>query len=452
MPTYEFKSGRELAILQVTGGKNFRGGAARVRTAGEIILRRLPKNQDNQDTGYITFDVWLTEPGITYRLEMDTEVQALKVVTPEFADLSTSGSHCLSIEVTVWIPPNASFETILVEATSLSIRLMDDVDFYVSQQSHIKTYSGDIYFPSKNLSSTQGSRSPGIPPGFSSREIVVGSASGDVTGVFYLYDLVHVETDSGNINIIVLPQPAQRDAVPNSAQLTLDTASGNIICRYPVGDAAKIPDRDYRTNVITRSGGISGDYVIGTEAIFKIISGDLHIIALPTTFEKSTFKTVTNSGTTTINVLEPLVRHQTASPPTDFIDVGEDDPYLIQHPKVAPIESDALATSSKRYQHSLSQLTSSHDCTNGNMKIHYPSAWEGEITAVTVSGNIRVGGDGVRTIRDGRKNWAYHEVVARKGEYAEDASTLDVHGVSGSLDVWVGESCTSSDWCKMSSK
>lgn len=156
MPTYEFKSGRELVILQATGGENFRGGAARVRTVGEIILRRLPENQVNQDTGYITFDIWLTEPGITYRVEMDTKFQALKVVTPEFADLSNPGDHCLSIEITVWIPLNASFETILVEATSLSIRLMDDVDFYVSQQSHFETYSGDIYFPSKNLSSTEG--------------------------------------------------------------------------------------------------------------------------------------------------------------------------------------------------------------------------------------------------------------------------------------------------------
>src|SRR5277367_5091877 len=204
MPTYEFKSGRELVILQVTGGDNFRGGAARVRTAGEIILRRLPESQANHDTGSITFDVWLAEPGITYQVEMDTEVQALKVITPEFADLSTSGDHCLSMEITVWIPPNASFESILVEATSLSVRFMDEVDFHVSQQSHIETYSGDIFFPSKNLSSTEGTKSPGMPPRFSSREIIVRSTSGDVTGVFYLYDLVHVETDSGNINIMVL--------------------------------------------------------------------------------------------------------------------------------------------------------------------------------------------------------------------------------------------------------
>lgn len=280
-----------------------------------------------------------------------------------------------------------------------------------------------------------------MPPGFSSREIVVGSASGDITGVFYLYDLVHVETDSGNINIMVLPQPAPRDGVPNTAQLTLGAASGNIHCRYPVCDVAKIPDRDYRTSIRTHSGGISGDYVIGAEAIFKVISGDLKIIALPTIFEKSTFKTETNSGSTHVTVLEPLIQHRTPSSPTaDFIDIGEDDPHLIHPPEVAPIESDVPATPSKIHRHTLTQLASYHDYNSRSMKIHYPSAWEGEIIAATISGSILVGGDDVRIIKGSRKNWAYHEVVARKGDGAEYASAVRVHGVSGSLDVWVGDS------------
>jgi hypothetical protein len=432
MPTYEFKSGRELVILQVTGGENFGGGTARVHTAGEIILRRLSQDQVHQDTGSITFDVWLTEPGITYRVEMDTEIQALKVVTPEFADLSTPGDHCLSIEITLWIPPNVSFETILVEATSLSIRFMDDVDFHVSQQSHIETYSGDICFPSKNLSSIEGSKSPGIPPGFSSREIVVASSSGDIRGIFYLYDLVNIETDSGDITIMVLPQP-KSDGRPNIAQLTLGAASGNIHCRYPIGDAAKIPGRDYRTSVGTHTGRISGDYVIGTEAIFKVITGDLNLIALPTIFEKSTFKTETNGGSTAVLVLEPLIRQRTQSPPADFIDIGQDGPYLIHPPEVSPIESDALATSPKIFRPTLTNLTSSHNCGSGEMRIHYPSEWEGQITASSMSGN------GVRLIKDSRKNWVYHEVIALKGERAEYACTLDVHDVSGNLDVWIGD-------------
>lgn len=439
-----------MVILQVTGGENFRGGPARVRTAGEIILRRQTDSKIGQDTGYITFDVWLSEPGITYQLEMNIEAQALKVVTPNFADLSPGGDHCLSMEITVWIPPNASFENILVEATSLSIRFMDDIDVHVSQDSKFETHSGDVSFPSGNLSSVEISKPSGMPPGFSSRRIAVGTSSGDITGTIFLYDLVSIKTDSGDIDITILPQPAPHDGSSNVAQITLGAASGDIRCRFPVYNAAKIPDRDYRTSVQTHSGDIRGYYVIGTEAIFKVISGDIEIIALPTTFESSTFKTETNSGSTHVIVLEPLSRHRTSSPlPSDSIDIGNDDPYLIHPPQVVPVDPDVLVAQSPIPERHLRRLKSYHVCSSGDQKIHYPTAWDGEITAVNITGNIRVGGDGVRIIRDSKKNWAYHEVVARKGSGAEHASNLNVHGVSGSLDVWLGEDCLSSDWCKM---
>jgi hypothetical protein len=399
-------------------------------------------------TGYITFDVWVSDKGISYRLDMTTEAQALKVVTPEFADLSSGGDHCLSIEITVWVPSDASFENILVDATSLSIRFMDDLDAHVSNESKIEAYSGDIYFPSKNLSAVETPKSPGKPPGFSSREISVATASGDITGTVLLYDMVNIETDSGDIDITVLPQPAKHDGDSSVAQLTLGAASGNIRCRFPVYNVTKIPDRNYRTSVRTHSGDIQGDYVIGTEAIFEVNSGDLEIIALPTTFQSSSFSTKMNSGSAHISVLEPLIRHRNSSPlPADNINMGADDPYLIQPPEILPIDSDASVAQSPAYERHLRRLTSSHSCTSGDQKIHYPNAWDGEITAVGITGNIKVGGDGVKTIKDSRKNWAYHEVVARKGPGAESASRLNVHAVSGNLDVWVGEGCHSSDWC-----
>lgn len=446
LPTYEFELGRDLMILQVTGGENFRGGAARVRTAGVIIFRQQTDSKVGQGAGYITFDVWLSEPGITYRLEMDTEVQALKVITPDFADLSSGGDHCLSMEITVWIPPGASFENILVEATSLSMRFMDDLDIHVSQDCKIETYSGDVYFPSINLSSVAASTPSRMPPGFSSREIVVGTSSGDITGTVLLYDLVHIKTDSGDIDITILPQPAPHGGGFSVAQLELGTASGDIRCRFPVYNAVKIPDRDYRTSVRTHSGDISGDYVIGTEALFKVISGDLEIIALPTTFESSTFKTETNSGSTHVTVLEPLSRHRTSFPlPSDNTDIGNDDPYLIHPPLVVPADPDVSVAQSPISERHLRRLKSYHDCSSGDQKIHYPTAWDGEITAVDITGNIRVGGDGVRTISDRRRNWTYHEMVARKGLGAEPASSLNVHSVSGNLDVWIGKCCRSSD-------
>lgn len=421
-----------------------------MRTAGEIILRRQTDGEVGQSTGYITFDVWLSEQGISYRLDMSTEDQALKVVTPDFADLSSGGDHCLSLEITVWIPPDAKFESILIDAASLSIRFADDLDAHVSQESRIDASSGDVYLPSKDLSSDETPKPSGMPPGFSSRDIAISTSSGDITGIVYLYDLVDIKTNSGNIDIMVLPQPETREGGPSVAQLQLGATSGDIRCRFPIYSVGKIPDRDYHSSVQTISGDISGDYVIGTEAVFEAVSGDMEIIALPTTFESSFFTTTTKSGSTRISVLEPLTRNQNSpSFPVDNIDVGDGDPYLIHSTQLLPVGTDASVAESSTSEQHLRLLTSHHTSSSGNQKIHYPNAWDGEITAVAISGNILVGGDGVKTIKDSRKNWAYREVIARKGPEAEFASTLKLHGISGNLDVWVGKGCSKSDKCKM---
>lgn len=455
-------------------------------------MRLLPEGEEDQDTGYITFDIWLSDRAISYHVEMDAEAQALKFVTPEFDNLSPIRHHCLSLEITIWVPPRANLETILIKATELSISLQDDVDLHVKQDSRFATYAGDIHFSSRNLSSVQGlngdnkgqstlpqgrieetvagrvepdildselapivssnppqgqdlkgveySNQGELPRGFSSRETIITTSSGDITGSFYLYDLLHLETNSGDVDISVAPQPDPQGGSSRTAQLTVASASGDIRCRYPIWDTSSIPDRDYQTSVTAHSGDISGDFVIGSEATFKAISGDFYINALPTTYDNSTFSTVSTSGSTRVTVLEPLSRHQTPlSSPADNINIGDDDPYVIINPsEILPVDIDEPTILSTSYKRPLTHLTSYHEGSSGNTKIHYPSSWEGEISAATISGNIRVGGEGVRTIKDGRKNRAYREVVARKGSRAEYASVLKVHEVSGNLDVWVG--------------
>jgi DUF4097 and DUF4098 domain-containing protein YvlB len=286
------------------------------------------------------------------------------------------------------------------------------------------------------LDSNENRVSIGDVDGFSSREIYVGTTSGSVTGTFPLWDLLHVESDSGSIDICITPKPLLEDD-PKPAQLTLSTVSGNINARLPIRQASSIPERDYHTRINTHSGGIQADIVIGTNAVIKSVSGSLAIMALPTTYGNSFFTTGTESGSTDIKVLSPLsggTRY--ASPQDDFTDIGNDDPYLIGHPESGPDVPAAQLSGSKR---PLSRLVSQHEGSSGHVKMHYPSVWEGEINAETISGNIKVGGNGVRIIKDSRKNWAYHEVVARKGAGAEHASSLRVREVSGGIDVWVGE-------------
>lgn len=495
--TFDFQSGEELIVLQIREENTI--GTAGVTVAGEIILRRLPLDEEDQQTGYITFDMWRSDPGIKSRVEMDASRQAMKITTHSYADLPAGRNHCLSLEVTVWVPPKASFKHIQIEATELSLRVYDDVDMIVSEVSKFGAYAGNILFPSsdrlglthsqpevdeimpliapadsedrKAEATSADKRVNGegeslhaniLPPtdlpvlgdqnwlknvsGFLSREIIVGSTYGSISGNFDLYDLLYVDSDSGKIDISVSPRPALATD-PQPARLTLTTVSGNIRARFPIRQSASIPDRDYRTSVKSHSGSIHGDYLIGTEAIFSGVSGSMAINVLPTTYERAEFKTETPNGATEITVHPPLVQTRpSAPPPIEFIDIGDEDPYLINHPKS---DLEAPVSPSWESKRPLSRLTSSHEGSTGRMRLHYPSVWEGEITAVTISGDIRIGGGGVRTIKDSRKNWAYHEVVARKGLTGDHASAITVHEISGSVDFWVGESCLNAEWCQI---
>ena len=377
---------------------------------------------------------------------MDAEMQALKVTTPGSANLSPNGRHCTSLEITIWVPPSIKFKELTIQSTELSLRVLDDVDLYVSKTSKLGTYSGSLYFPGINGSAFQGMHETGLDSnenqllgdlgGFSSREIYVGTISGSLTGAFRLWDLLYVESNSGSIDIDITPKPVLEDD-PKPAQLTVSTVSGSINARLPIRHVSLIPERDYHTKINTHSGGIQADIVIGTDAVIKSVSGSLAIIALPTTYGNSFFTTGTESGSTDITVLSPLSRGaRYATPPEGFTDIGNDDPYLIGHPESL---KDVPAAPLSSYKRPLSRLFSRHEGSSGHVKMHYPSVWEGEINAQAISGNIKVGGNDVRIIKDSRKNWAFHEVVARKGAGAERASSLQIREVSGGIDVWIGE-------------
>jgi DUF4097 and DUF4098 domain-containing protein YvlB len=269
---------------------------------------------------------------------------------------------------------------------------------------------------------------------FSSREIYIETTSGSIYGALSLYDLLYIKSVAGDIDVFVSPQPVLKED-PKPAQLTLSTVNGRVNARLPINHLSSIPDRDYRTRMNTKSGDIEADIVIGTEAVIKSISGALAITALPTSYENSVFTTETESGDADILVLSPLSRRETyASPPGDFNDRGRPD-----------ISSDTLAPPLWESKQHLSRLVSRHEGISGHVKMQYPSVWEGEISAEAISGSIKVGGEGVRIVKDSRKHWVYHEVVAQKGSNAENASSLRIQEVSGGIDVWVGENC---EWCK----
>src|SRR5579871_2299179 len=78
-------------------------------------------------------------------------------------------------------------------------------------------------------------------------------------GLLYLYGLLHLGTDSENVDDSVVAQPDPNEALFGIAQLAVASASGYIRCKYPTWDAASIPDRDYRTSASAHYGDIRGE-------------------------------------------------------------------------------------------------------------------------------------------------------------------------------------------------
>ncbi|KAI9744945.1 MAG: hypothetical protein M1818_001872 [Claussenomyces sp. TS43310] len=488
MPTYEISQGKQLAVLQI----DYDYGDSQeeyLRTAGKVIFRRLPESKRDSKTGFITFSVWgSSRHGVGPEVNIDEEVQAVLIKLPRHSTLGGK-ENCLSVEVTAWLPEDSVFETVQCFASQLSIEVFDGINVHASGKVVFESTAGDIIMPSVNesnpairkalpqlrdlrkvlehatedeavpvneisgkklplpaISAASGSlhRSHELPPsrsqspsisdsrntqrGIFAKEMSMQTSSGSITGTFLLCDNLELYSQSGNIDVVILPQKSESGSP--IAMFGGESQSGSLRVRYPIYGDYEIPERDYRTHLKSRSGSISGTYFLGTEFEANTNSGSVKIEVLSGTSQgKSSLSTTTFSGSTYASLFP---RRRSVPDKSDFIDIGDGDPYLLYPP--APNQAGALSQD----RSFIRELTSKHMSNSGSIKLRYPEEWEGEIHASTIAGSIRVSGPDVRTIKEGNKNWAFKEVIARKGTDAEHASLADVNAIVGEVDVWIG--------------
>ncbi|CZT42637.1 uncharacterized protein RSE6_02572 [Rhynchosporium secalis] len=459
--TYEFPLGSDLTVIQTvkTGGDGFPSQTI-VSTVGEIRLRRLPKDSKHGNRPYITVDVQKSDNSLEVERTWNEESRTLKIVTPSSAPLSARETHCISLEITAWIPEDAQFSSLLIEAISLTLRVVEDIKVNVSQQSKFSTISGGVRFPVINPSVKRrgGDDSASVSAGwrssegfpFSSRRIIVETLSGSIKGNYPLMDFLGLSTKSGSIQTDVFPQPVLPSA-PAAADLDVQTSSGSIRVNCPVGDNSdpsyKPPPRNYITSVHSTSANIYGSYYLGSESTFKSTSGRITITGLPVlrsneplAASNDKFETHTVSGTTTVEVLDPIFISLLSNSLQEQKHTGDDKPFLTIHRSnfgTQPLfEIDQRATGDETKLHTMS---STHSSISAAIELHYPEAWEGTVHGKSISGGIVVQGNGMRIIRDNKGN-GYKELVARKGvEEKGQGSRVEMSGISGRLTFIVGE-------------
>jgi hypothetical protein len=480
MPTYEFTTGsdRSLVIVQVNEEQEMSGN---IEIAGRVIFRRREDVGDvlkDPDSGYITLDAYKSDESFTLSTTIDNAEQALRIHLPSNQPVKGMGWHCISLEVTVWLPDNAVMENVQAYTSQLSIEFMDNVNLQVDRKVALESAAGNIIFPqiderqpemsgSKSMieleeESPSSSTTPATPPtdkfspnndlqadgleqGLALRETYIETASGYVTGRFNLYDRIEIAAQSGKIEVDIFPREALATD-PKPAVLKTSTSSGNVRIRYPV-HGQSFPERDYQTFVTTQSGKLGGKFFIGSHSDFTTTSGSLDVVLLPVITSaspgKSSYNTQTYSGLCTVVVL-PLPSTSSSHIPREdkFTDIGNDDPYLT--PRI-PSHPDAHDIASSRGV-AIRELVAGHESTSGSLKVRYPEEWEGKMQVETVSGGIKVGGPDLRIVSDSHKNYAWRELIARKGENADQGSVLSVRAVSGSVEIWVG-TCPAQSWC-----
>lgn len=444
LPVYQFETGKSFRIMQVDYDSGS-SEAPKTRIAGKVIFRRLRTDAHSSTTGQVTFNVWghgTHGPGPQVNIDEDGNAVSIKV--PRQTPLGGE-EQCLSIEVTVWLPENSTFDVLQCFTTQLDIEVYDDININVFGQIFLQTFVGNIILPQANETDLAINPLVTQQRGLCGEVFQVDTATGSITGTFYLCDNLKLVSQSGNIDVVVLPQESKKG--PKAvASLQAETTSGHLRVRYPIGDNYSPPARDYHTDIQSESGSIDGSYYLGSTLKLDTKSGSMHIEVLPVpSYKTSEFTTESYSGSIQISMLSPPSKQNaiiTQPGKPKYADVGNDDPYLINPTRSGEYNAESRAIGKIR------QLRSYHASNSGSIFVRYPDEWEGEIDATSIAGHLRVRGPEVRIIKDGRRSWAYNEIIARKGSNAGQASKMKVELMAGGADVWVGEGCENVGSCK----
>ncbi|CAG7565142.1 unnamed protein product [Fusarium equiseti] len=435
----DIQSSRNLSIIQtVKDTLDNRGWTTHI--SGEVLLRPAEKSSPAR----IEVEFISNTKELSVDLKIHKESQLVELIVPRKIDWSvTDKAPCIQIRATIWAPRAAIINALTINTVQLDVNIAKGFVLGALDGVNIRTVSGDINAPAIDANNTKKDL---VPYTLSSREIRVHTTSGQVTGWYPLYDLLDVGTVSGDITTNVGPKPANPQYV-RPATFRVRSASGTIKVDEPIDRAQKasrpdreFPPRDYTVDIITASGDITADVAASSSASFKSQSGDLNLRVWPVLDSslliaaagKPYLETDTKSGTTQVNVLEPLWTSLAtiggAIPPFEPYDpkTGHE-PYIV-------LREDSDVAEVKVSKPAFSVLQSKHKSVSGSIKLSYPASWEGVLFAQSVSGSQDFQGKGLQITHEGG---TFMKII--RGRKGKGYSSLEVNSVSGDQVALIGE-------------
>jgi hypothetical protein len=455
----------KLRVLQTHLSEDKKDNTQHVSTSGEVRVRPMPKHSPTYSSkGYFTLQVFTSDPNLRTQTSYDVDSQTLSIRTPQQEDLQSDGPHCISIELTAWIPEGAEFDTVNIETIELSQRLFNGLSLNVNGESSFKSVTGSVHRPQVDESNPIWSKNPtrsswddeieedwpaklGEKPeiplcNFASRRTTVKIISGGLTGVWPLYDYLSINVISGPVNIAVEPREIDPKA-PSPAELIIDVISGFVQVQMPIHSPESLPPRRYTTHVSLYAGSIHGQFITGHRGYWRTTSGSINLELLPMIEvtkdgSQSALDTSTVDSPNHVKLLDPIfllsegsvLLEDTKNSSSFNNSVDANEPYILT--KLANLQLDKSTNSAKTKLHS---LVSSHQSVSGSVNVTYPDAWEGLITAQSLNGDIQLEADDVEIIHEERRDHLRRELVARKPKGAdyEKMSSVTLYSTSGDI-------------------
>ncbi|KAF2200103.1 hypothetical protein GQ43DRAFT_88818 [Delitschia confertaspora ATCC 74209] len=353
------------------------------RISGWLHVAKAPESQSSAIQAEVSYAV-SKSVGLG-ALEYTASATSLLIESPRSSQSTGDStikpaSACLAISVVLYIKPSTTLENLNITSAHLGMQIHNGIVFTVTNRTTISLISGTL----------------DAPP-FNSRETVIQTVSGSISGKYSLLDLLAIKTVSGSVNINVEPRPADEKAsVP--AVFTATSMSGSIRAEMKTKN---IPSRNYRASISTGVGTIESTLIHGSETTLKSMAGEITADIIPYSLggsdgkTNSVLSTQTDSGQTNLRILSPYKNSSTRS---------------------------------------LAQLTSSHKTISGALDLSYPEEWKGHLNGKSVTGGIHLQGNGLEVLR--RVNEPGRSEIEAKKEDGD--SEMRFNTVSGACEVRVG--------------
>jgi len=347
---------------------------------GRVHIERAPHEQDSE----IAVKVTLACPSQSQWDGISVKATSSSILIENASPVSKPDLSRCVLDISISVAPGLKLAVFKTDTRYLGIDLEANLRLSVSDVATLRATSSSI-------------TSHMEPSSLLATRFHIETASGGITGGFSQLDTLDIKSNSGTLNITPFPdRPSKLDSsfFPSPdprCNLVVSSSSGSVHIDQPIphfGHPLSCPD--YTTDIHTSSGSISGTYILGSKCALHAHSGGIRASILPMAADaKMELITESNSGGVDIDV---MAAYGDAEKP-------------------------------------VKDLWGRHATMSGSLKVEYPRAWEGEISAKAVSGSIRVDGEGVE-VEDGRDGGFGKSIRARKGN---GNGELSLESMSGSV-------------------